>query len=105
MSEVENIEEEVANPYNSKKPWQTMDRPNTDDADSLFYAPQEQATPEEAPEDEAQPKKRTNYKKRYDDLKNIMMKKCLNLNNEKKNYRRKQELCSLSTKLLNLWKI
>ena len=68
MSEVENIEE-VANPYNSKKPWQTMDRPNTDDADSLFYAPQEQATPEEAPEDEAQPKKRTNYKKRYDDLK------------------------------------
>ena len=69
MSEVENIEEEVANPYNSKKPWQTMDRPNTDDADSLFYAPQEQATPEEAPEDEAQPKKRTNYKKRYDDLK------------------------------------
>ena len=40
MSEVENIEEEVANPYNSKKPWQTMDRPNTDDDYSLFYAPQ-----------------------------------------------------------------
>ena len=72
MSEVvENIEEPEANPYNARKSWHTPDRPKTEDADSLFYAPQSQATPEqnEAPEEEAQPKKRTNYKKRYDDLK------------------------------------
>ena len=40
MSEVENIEEPEANPYNAKKSWHTPDRPNTDDADSLFFAPQ-----------------------------------------------------------------
>ena len=73
MSEVENIEEPVANPYNAKKSWHTPDKPKTDDADSLFFAPQ--ATPEqdEAPDEEVQeekqPRKRTNYKKRYDDLK------------------------------------
>ena len=70
MSEVvENIEEPEANPYNAKKSWHTPDKPKTDDADSLFFAPQ--ATPEqdEAPEEEPQRKKRTNYKKRYDDLK------------------------------------
>ena len=73
MSEVvENIEEPEANPYNAKKSWHTPDKPNTDDADSLFFAPS-QATPEEAPDEEVQeekqPRKRTNYKKRYDDLK------------------------------------
>jgi len=70
MSEVvENTEEQEANPYNAKKSWHTPDRPKSDDADSLFFAPQ--ATPEqdEAPEEEPQRKKRTNYKKRYDDLK------------------------------------
>ena len=70
MSEVvENIEEPAANPYNAKKSWHTPDKPKSGDADSLFFAPQ--ATPEqdEAPEEEAQPRKRTNYKKRYDDLK------------------------------------
>ena len=70
MSEVvENIEEPEANPYNAKKSWHTPDKPKSEDADSLFFAPQ--ATPEqnEAPEEEPQPKKRTNYKKRYDDLK------------------------------------
>ena len=70
MSEVvENIEEQEANPYNAKKSWHTPDKPKSGDADSLFFAPQ--ATPEqdEAPEEELQPRKRTNYKKRYDDLK------------------------------------
>ena len=70
MSEVvEYTEEQEANPYNAKKSWHTPDRPKSDDADSLFFAPQ--ATPEqdEAPEEEPQRKKRTNYKKRYDDLK------------------------------------
>ena len=62
------VQEEVSNPYNARKSWHTPDKPRMGDADGLFYAEQ-QATPEEAPEEEAQPRKRTNYKKRYDDLK------------------------------------
>ena len=68
MSEAQ-YEEEVSNPYNARKAWHTPDAPKMGDADGLFYAEQKQATPEEAPEEEAQPRKRTNYKKRYDDLK------------------------------------
>ena len=67
MSEAQ-YEEEVSNPYNARKSWHTPDKPKMGDADGLFYA-ESQATPEEAPEEEAQPRKRTNYKKRYDDLK------------------------------------
>ena len=64
------LEEETPNPYNAKKSWHTPDRPNMGNADGLFYEPPQQATPEEAPEEEqAQPQKRANYKKRYDDLK------------------------------------
>jgi len=63
------VQEEVSNPYNARKSWHTPDKPRMGDADGLFYAEQQQATPEEAPEEEAQPRKRTNYKKRYDDLK------------------------------------
>ena len=62
------VQEEVSNPYNARKSWHTPDKPKMGDADGLFYA-ESQATPEEAPEEEAQPRKRTNYKKRYDDLK------------------------------------
>ena len=69
MSEVENIEEPTANPYNAKKPWHKADRPETDSADSLFYESKQATLDEEAPEEEPQPKKRANYKKRYDDLK------------------------------------
>ena len=65
MSEVQ---EEVSNPYNARKPWHEADKPSGGSADGLFFEPP-QATPEEAPEEEAQPRKRTNYKKRYDDLK------------------------------------
>ena len=68
MSEPQ-YEEEVSNPYNARKPWHTPDEPRGGDADGLFYAEQQQATLEEAPDEEAQPRKRTNYKKRYDDLK------------------------------------
>jgi len=68
MSEPQ-YEEEVSNPYNARKPWHTPDEPRRGDADGLFYEEQQQATPEEAPDEEAQPRKRTNYKKRYDDLK------------------------------------
>ena len=70
MSEVvENIEEPTANPYNAKKSWHTPDGPKSDDADSLFYAPQATLEEEAPDEEEAKPKKRANYKKRYDDLK------------------------------------
>ena len=69
MSEVvENIEEQEANPYNAKKSWHTPDKPKSGDADSLFYEPQQATLDEEAPEEEPQRKKRTNYKKRYADL-------------------------------------
>ena len=67
-------EDKKANPYNMNKPWHTPDSPHMDTAEQMFFEkPQQQATPtnDEAP-DEAQtaaPKKRTNYKKRYDDLK------------------------------------
>ena len=64
------LEEETPNPYNAKKSWHTPDKPNMGNADGLFYEPPQQATPEEAPvEEEVQPKQKTNYKKRYDDLK------------------------------------
>jgi len=73
MSEL-NQEEEVSNPYNMKKAWHTPDGPPVDTADTMFFEkPNQQATSKEAPVDEEgndkAPKKRTNYKKRYDDLK------------------------------------
>ena len=75
MSEA--IEQETnepeANPYNSKKDWHTPDRPSRGSADGLFYEESRavEATPDdEAPQEAAtETKKRTNYKKRYDDLK------------------------------------
>ena len=63
------VQEEVSNPYNARKSWHTPDKPRMGDADGLFYADQQATPDEEAPEEEAQPRKRTNYKKRYDDLK------------------------------------
>jgi hypothetical protein len=72
MSEL-NQEEEISNPYNMNKAWHTPDGPKTDTADTMFFErPKQQATSEAAPdaeENEESPKKRTNYKKRYDDLK------------------------------------
>jgi hypothetical protein len=59
-------EEEQANPYNQKKSWHEQDAKETKSADSLFF--EEQATSEDdgTPEEK---RPRTNYKKRYDDLK------------------------------------
>lgn len=59
-------EEEQANPYNQKKSWHEQDVKETKSADSLFF--EEQATSEDdgTPEEK---RPRTNYKKRYDDLK------------------------------------
>ena len=72
MSEATLIqEEEISNPYNMNKPWHKPDAEKIETADQLFFEKPKQATPEEAPdtEEETTPKKRTNYKKRYDDLK------------------------------------
>ena len=69
MSELQQ-EEEIANPYNARKPWHTDNEPKSlGNADGLFYEEQEATLDEEAPIDDVQPRKRTNYKKRYDDLK------------------------------------
>ena len=69
-------EEEKANPYNMHKSWHNdEDGKPMETANSLFYAPSTtQATSNEAPDvkveqEEKKPRKRTNYKKRYDDLK------------------------------------
>ena len=67
MSEAQ-MKEETPNPYNASKSWHKPDKPKMGDADGLFYQQQATQTDEAAPVDEA-PKKRTNYKKRYDDLK------------------------------------
>lgn len=68
---IEQLEEPTANPYNSKKAWHTPDAPSRGKADTLFFEEPSQATREEAaPEpEEKETKGRTNYKKRYDDLK------------------------------------
>ena len=66
----EQIEEPTANPYNSKKDWHTPDAPSRGKADALFFEEPSQATRKAAPEQEEEASKgRTNYKKRYDDLK------------------------------------
>lgn len=73
MSEVTQTQEEEANPYNMNKSWHTQDDKKVETADQLFFEKPKKATqntaPEEEGEEEKTPKKRTNYKKRYDDLK------------------------------------
>ena len=70
MSEVE---ERKANPYNARKDWHEPDQPSRGSADSLFFEEPE-ATPSadsepETPQTKQEQRPRTNYKKRYDDLK------------------------------------
>ena len=73
MSEVPQVQEEESNPYNMIKSWHTQDDKKVETADQLFFEKPKKATqntaPEEEGEEEKTPKKRTNYKKRYDDLK------------------------------------
>ena len=73
MSEVTQVQEEESNPYNMNKPWHTPDGEKVNTADQLFFEKPKKATqntaPEEEGEEEKTPKNRTNYKKRYDDLK------------------------------------
>ena len=73
MSEVTQVQEEESNPYNMNKSWHTQDDKKVETADQLFFEKPKKATqntaPEEEGEEEKTPTKRTNYKKRYDDLK------------------------------------
>ena len=69
---MDEVTEEQANPYNSRKDWHVDDAPSRGDAGGLFYAeePKSKATRQQAaPQEEGTPEKGTNYKKRYDDLK------------------------------------
>ena len=74
MSEAQ-LEEQVSNPYNMKKPWHTSDGPRQPKADTLYYEdenaqPQATRKKQAAPaENENEASNETNYKKRYDDLK------------------------------------
>jgi hypothetical protein len=63
--------EPTPNPYNMRKEWHTPDIPSHGDANGLFYSTKEsQATSNETVEAPVETKRaRTNYKKRYDDLK------------------------------------
>ena len=69
MREVTQVEEKDSNPYNMNKPWHKPDGPPVETAEQMFFEKPTQATlEEEAPDgEEKTPKKRTNYKKRYDD--------------------------------------
>lgn len=60
-------EEEQANPYNARKSWHEEDDKATKSADSLFFEEDEATSQSGTPQQEQRP--RTNYKKRYDDLK------------------------------------
>ncbi len=63
MSEVQETNEQVANPYNMNKEYVEDDKP-FESAEGIFYS-QKQATSKEAPAEE----NTVDYKKRYDDLK------------------------------------
>ena len=70
MAETQPVEEKEPNPYNAKKSWHVPDGKVPENADGLFFAPNEkQATPSEDSETPPEKSKRVNYKKRYDDLK------------------------------------
>jgi len=60
-------EEEQANPYNAKKSWHQDDAKESNSADSLFFEEAEATSEDDGTPQEQRP--RTNYKKRYDDLK------------------------------------
>jgi hypothetical protein len=65
-------EEAIPNPYNSRKEWHTPDPESRGAADGLFFEEspkQKKATRNAAPEESEEPQQKTNYKKRYDDLK------------------------------------
>lgn len=69
MSEVE---ERTANPYNARKDWHEPDEPSRGSANSLFFeeeATQEVSEESQTPQTKQEQRPRTNYKKRYDDLK------------------------------------
>jgi len=87
----ENLEEPTANPYNSKKEWHTPIESSKESADGMYFErPTKQATRQETAPEEESTQKRTNYKKRYDDLKKHYDEKISNFK------QREQELQALA---------
>lgn len=66
MTDLQEIEEEVANPYNMNKDYSDQQDAPFESADGVYYAKPKKATRKSAPSEE---EAATDYKKRYDDLK------------------------------------
>ena len=66
MTDLQEIEEEVANPYNMNKDYGVTPDAPFESADGVYYAKPKKATRKSAPSEE---EAATDYKKRYDDLK------------------------------------
>ena len=66
------LEEQTSNPYNMKKSWHTQDDGPASRADEVYYEedqPKATRKRKAAPDEEDAPQQQANYKKRYDDLK------------------------------------
>ncbi len=66
MTDLQEIEEEVANPYNMRKDWHDEDDKPFESADGVYYEKKAKKATRKAPSEE---ESATDYKKRYDDLK------------------------------------
>ena len=66
MTDLQEIEEEVANPYNMRKEWHDEDDQLFESADGVYYEKKAKKATRKAPSEE---ESATDYKKRYDDLK------------------------------------
>jgi hypothetical protein len=65
MTDLQEIQEEEANPYNMKKDWHNEDDQLFESADGVYYEKKAKKATRKAPSEE----EATDYKKRYDDLK------------------------------------
>jgi hypothetical protein len=66
MTDLQEIEEEVANPYNMRKDWEQVEDQPFQSADGVYYEQKAKKATRKAPSEE---ETATDYKKRYDDLK------------------------------------
>ena len=66
MTDLQEIEEEAANPYNMRKDWHDEDDKPFESADGVYYEKKAKKATRKAPSEE---ESATDYKKRYDDLK------------------------------------
>jgi hypothetical protein len=104
------LKEEQANPYNQKKAWHTGEDKPFESSEGLFFEKPstevdesddiEMAKQEEVEEQKEVPYKKPDYKKRYDDLKNIMIVNLMSLSQGNRNYLKKLLKIELNIKLL-----